>query len=281
MTRGSIPLNGGNLPSVTTVLGVLQKFGLVPWAAAEAAEKIRPLLAMIKSGMVNTAEIDIDKIMALAENAHKEKKVEAADIGKKMHVLIADYYRMLRNGSKVSEAGEHMLPVVYEQLEQRVTQRMGSLLLLGRRAWVQPHPHRNASHENHFLYGGTMDFYGLNKKDKFYVIDWKSANAIYPETTMQVAAYSNALMETDPRVERIDGWGVPTPSARRTACLSGWSTRAMRSRSRLRPIHETRRILAPHQQLVLQGPGREKGGQGEDQGREEGQGCADVESGVA
>lgn len=200
------PSQWGQLPSVTTILGVLQKFGLIPWAAAEAAEKIRPLLEMIKAGMVKIEEIDIDAVMTLAKNAHKEKKVEAMNIGTKMHEFIADYYRMVRNGANVTEARAVMAPTIVEANEQRILKAWDSFI-----AWDDEHMfmpiHIETPVASHFLYAGTMDFYGLDKKNRAHVIDWKSANSIYPETVMQVAAYSNALMETDPRVDRIHGWG--------------------------------------------------------------------------
>ncbi len=47
-------------------------------------------------------------------------------------------------------------------------------------------------------YAGTMDYLGLCN-NKLVIMDWKTSNAIYPESRLQVAAYAKAVNEMDGR----------------------------------------------------------------------------------
>lgn len=196
----------GQLPSVTTILGILAKPGLIPWAAGKAVDRVRPLLEMIKAGMVDLAKLDVEAALAEAKKEHREFKDEAADIGKKVHELIANYYRMLRNGGKAFETAKAMDEVVLSQPDPQIANAWFAF-----KDWdgeFQPTPIQiELPVFSHHKYAGTMDFYGLFKDNKHWVVDWKSATAIYDETPMQIAAYAAALMETAPNADLIEGWG--------------------------------------------------------------------------
>ncbi len=57
-------------------------------------------------------------------------------------------------------------------------------------------------------YGGTPDFFG--KVDEiFTLVDYKTGKGIYPEYTIQVAAYRNLLMELDHNVENVRILSIP------------------------------------------------------------------------
>lgn len=196
----------GQLPSVTTILGLLAKPGLIPWAAGKAVDRLRPLLEMMKAGMVNISDVDIDVVLAAAKKEHREVKDEAADVGKKVHELVANYYRMMRNGAKADEAINSMQEVVFAQKDPQIINAWAAF-----KDWdgeFQPTPlHVELPVFSHLKYAGTMDFFGGFRDGKNWVVDWKSATALYDETAMQVSAYAAALMETAPNAERIDGWG--------------------------------------------------------------------------
>ena len=196
----------GQVPSVTTIIAILAKPGLIPWAAGKAVDNMRPTLEMLKAGMLSIADMDVDKLLASAKKEHKVTKEEGADIGRKLHELIADYYRLIRNGATAKEADNAVGEVVSGQKDPQIIRAWAAF-----KGWDEEYKPTPILVElpvfSHYKYAGTMDFYCRMKDDRFFVIDWKSANAIYEDTSMQVAAYGAALMETAPIAERIDGWG--------------------------------------------------------------------------
>jgi hypothetical protein len=195
----------GDVPGVTTILAQLAKPGLIPWAAGKAVDRMRPYLELIKSEMIAAANIDIDDILAKAKKEHKEAKEEGGDLGSKMHDFIANYYRMIRNGARRDESYSTVGAVVSGLGDPRANKAWGAFF-----NWDLEHTpfpilieHQVVSH---YKYGGTLDFFGI-LDGKNTVVDFKAANAIYPETVMQTAAYGFALMEMASSAEDVNGWG--------------------------------------------------------------------------
>lgn len=84
-------LDGKPLMGVTSVLGVIAKPALVPWAAKMVVEYIKD------NGLFNdteeTYEITI-KQLEEAENAHRKKKEDAGEKGTDLHALAEGYVRL-------------------------------------------------------------------------------------------------------------------------------------------------------------------------------------------
>lgn len=87
-------VNGLSLPSVTTILGMLQKPALIPWAAKITAEACQDYIYThgqhdVISGTVSLTAEDVDDMVTVSKKAHRTKKREAADIGTAIHEAIA------------------------------------------------------------------------------------------------------------------------------------------------------------------------------------------------
>lgn len=197
----------GDVPSVTTITAQLMKHGLIPWAAGQAVERIRPVLEMLKNGMISVSDLDIEDVLAKAKKEHKEVKEAGADTGNKMHEFIANYYRMLRNGGGLDMVRQSLRAVIDGTGQPKIFKAWDAFLKWDDyycpQAILVEYPVFSSK-----LFAGRLDFYGtLKPHDRYFVIDWKSANSIYEETALQIAAYSTALMETNADVQGIAGWG--------------------------------------------------------------------------
>lgn len=194
----------GDVPGVTTILQMLAKPGLIPWAAGKAVDRMRPFLEMLKAGMVDISQVNIDELLENAKKEHREVKEEAGDTGSRMHEFIANFYRMIRNGAKRTETQMTVGAVIHGTNEPQIEAAWTAFLKWD--AKFLPHPvFVEKPVASHHRFAGTLDFFGMMDCD-LTIIDFKSAKAVYDETTMQVAAYAMALMETEPTVDRIDRW---------------------------------------------------------------------------
>src|SRR3990167_6887892 len=70
------------MTGVTTILGVLAKPQLLPWASKEACEYIRQNLKSMD---------ELESVLEKAKNAYAKKRDKAADIGTLAHSWIEDY----------------------------------------------------------------------------------------------------------------------------------------------------------------------------------------------
>ena len=164
-------------PSVTGILNVLNKPFLVPWAAKEAANKIKGYLKAHAVNRCLTAE-EIDQLVEAGRKEHEVKKEAAADLGTRAHKAIDQIIR----GEK-PEVDDDIKPCVdafldwYRNANIRIAlgdTKIGSM-----------------AHG----YGGSLDAMGF-QGDLPVILDWKTSNAISDTYAYQVAAYGQAFMET-------------------------------------------------------------------------------------
>lgn len=171
-------LNGERLPSVTGILGVINKPALMYWAVNQG---IQYLSEKLDSGSHLTFE-DLE----IARKKHTEKKVEAAAIGTKVHDWAHNYIK------------DTMLPLPEDEKVLN-----GVLAFL---RWVKEH-NVKFLHSEIPVYSKTYNYAGFIDAvavidNKTCLIDFKTSSGVYPEMNLQVAAYRGAKEEEGMKFDR-------------------------------------------------------------------------------
>lgn len=156
--------NGTMLPGVTTVLGVLNKQALVPWA-----------------NKLGLAGIDVRNYVDTL-----------AQIGTIGHEMI------LCHNKHIKFEPDGYSPDLIDKAENAFL----SYLTWEKSKWIEPLESEKQLVSEKYGYGGTIDFYGLI--DRVLTLkDFKTGKAIYPEHLYQVAAYRQLLEENGFKVEAV------------------------------------------------------------------------------
>lgn len=156
--------DGTWLPGVTTVLGILNKPALVPWAnnLGLAGIKVREYVDVL----ANVGNLGHDMICCHNRGVVFQPNGHPADLIDKAENCVLSYF---------SWAKQHTVtPILCE-------------------AALVSERHR---------YGGTVDMYALIDGVKT-IVDYKTGRAIYPEHVYQVAAYRNLLEEHSYTVDAV------------------------------------------------------------------------------
>ena len=160
---------------VTSILNVIGKPALVPWAIRETTNKMR---AVMESSMGTTIDtVWVEEALQAAKDYPDEARDAAADKGKDIHAAIDDF---VTNGQWPSD----------DQITKCV---------LAYHEWSSTHPMEPIATEFTVwspteFYAGTIDEVCILPNGHYAVIDFKTGGA-YPEAALQVAAYANALEE--------------------------------------------------------------------------------------
>lgn len=167
-------LAGNRVPGTTTILGVLGKPALVPWANRLGLEGIDV------ANYVDTR----------------------ADIGTLAHAMIAAH---LQQGEMSAEELDEYSPKVKDLAENAFISYLSWEKAEGP---LVPSLIEKPGVSELYQYGGTRDFYGT-RRDVACVIDFKSGGAIYEEAGYQLAAYDQITREGGLHVE--EAWIVRVP----------------------------------------------------------------------
>lgn len=184
-------------PSVTTILSCVAKPGLIPWAAREERKLVTETAVqlyldapaspkMSKAAFLST----LDKRLG-ETRAHVRILDKANDIGSQIHALIEWNLR--------KTLGQVVGP------EPPITDD-GALAFTAYQKWadkvdLKPELIEQTVWSHAYKYAGTADFVatmddGTGTGERVRVLgDWKSSKALYPESSLQVAAYATALQE--------------------------------------------------------------------------------------
>lgn len=173
-------------PSVTTILGVIDKSGpLIPWAINQTVNFYRA--AFLPDTSYPT--VVLDTIHEQAKRAARNVKEEAADIGTQAHNWLETYFK---NGFVPQPLPEH----------PKVLNCVNAAL-----AWLKEHDVRPIFNERRiysrrYQYSGTLDMLAL-VDGVLTIVDWKSSRGLYKEFFLQTAAYSAAYTEeTGTKIEQ-------------------------------------------------------------------------------
>jgi hypothetical protein len=167
--------DAGNLPSVTNVIGTLDKPALVPWAAKMAAtraiERRHIWLPMLEDG-------ETEEALDYLKRNWRTKRDNAAD-----------------QGTSVHEALEHWLDTGGEKLEVALSQE--PYFKAGRDWWNQMVAVNGAelvateaslvNLDADHAYAGTVDLVATFAGQVIFA-DWKTGSGLYREAAMQLVA---------------------------------------------------------------------------------------------
>ena len=181
-----------DLPSVTTILGQLDKSGpLMGWAVKITVGYIASKLDEIRAGTLELTENNASMFLKEAKKQHKELKEKSAELGSEVHNLIEVYLKNQNIAGLLS--GNPKLVIPFEAFKN----------------WQSTYKFKLVNSE-HIVwsidgFAGTLDCVAeLN--GKLYLVDFKTSNAIYDEYIMQVAAYAHAYEERTGL--KFAGWGI-------------------------------------------------------------------------
>jgi len=169
-------------PSITTVLNVLNKPAIIPWAINKTADFIRQGFDDLIKG--NSFSIDsVYKLIEASRLASEAAREEAAEIGTDAHDFLAAYLRGISTGvcPKMPEEGP-------------VRNCINAALDWIGRHDVQPAIIEYPLYSRKFAITGRPDFIG--KIDgEFSVLDFKSTKCLWPEVPLQMAPYAKMYEE--------------------------------------------------------------------------------------
>lgn len=187
--RHRYTVNGQVTPSVTTVLKVVNKPALVPWAVKMSVEYMQEQLVAGKA----YDEMELVEMLAGAKRAHYGVKDKAANMGKIVHDWWEQYIKW-----KLGQAKAPEWPV-----NPTVAKAVENLVMWEAEHGVQFLDSEVPLYSRKYGYVGTMDFPFI-MDGKLYVGDLKTSNAIYFEYYVQTAAYRMAREEEFPQ-EKYSG----------------------------------------------------------------------------
>ena len=185
------PTTGAQVPSVTTILGVLDKPALPRWAALEVATYAIENKTAWESLPARDA-------LTLLKGAPWSKSKNAADAGTNAHA----YAEAILRGETPVEPEDHEFAPLHGDAIKNVRELIAhvkpTVVAVEATAW-------NATHG----YAGTFD--GLHIIDgQLTLVDLKTSKDVYPDYALQLAAYKYATHIILP-----DGTEVPMPEIAR------------------------------------------------------------------
>src|SRR6266508_5942091 len=164
------PVTQELFPSVTNVIGILDKPALVGWAARESARAAwQNRKALVQ---INDEEAAVDMI----KNAHWRTSSRAASLGESIH----ETCWALATGAPLPIFSEKAAPYL-DQFLQFVSEFDPKFTVV-----------EGTVFSSKYGYAGTFDFLFL-LEDTFLVLgDHKTGKGVYPETALQLSALAHA-----------------------------------------------------------------------------------------
>lgn len=183
MTRYYI-WDGEFYPSVTSILQVIAKPGLVNWAARQVAERaVRDL-----EGWGLLAQVDPQAAIEKLAQAPWTEKTKAGRLGSRVHQVA----QVLAEGRGRVEVGPDDAPYL-AALRRFVAEHRPRFLYTEAQVFSR-----------RYGYAGTLDAIA-DLGDVPTLLDFKTSKGVYPEHHLQVAAYAHADFIG------LDGVAVPMP----------------------------------------------------------------------
>jgi hypothetical protein len=186
--RHTYRVGGEYVPSVTTILGVINKPALMPWAAKEGARWFMDNTSMVPDQEDKDAHpvfadgVTLDDMYNGIRGAFRATSKEARDIGTMVH----EWCEQAINW-KLGNGDEPTMPT-----DERAVSAID-----GFRDWIAQNNIEWVSSEERiynrqYNYAGTVDAVAY-VNDEFCVIDFKTSTGIWDEYFLQVAAYAEAV----------------------------------------------------------------------------------------
>ena len=183
---------GKKMTGVTTVLGMIAKPALIPWAANMAVDYVREKSPVVKEGRRNIYQVTTE-ILEDARTAHTRRKEERGAEGGNTHAILEDI---------IKEAIEFSEGYIQRPLFERPKQIMAFIEWSIENKAKFEISEQVMYHKDWFV-GGTADFVCVIG-DKRYVGDFKTQKQIWDRVPFfQMAAYRGMLETMDKK--KYDG----------------------------------------------------------------------------
>ena len=179
-------LDGTPLHGVTTVLSVISKPQLIPWAAGMATDYVRDNLSL----NIFSDPVRFEALLKEAKSAHRKKKEKAGDWGTILHKAIEDW---VKSGTEPDLKDEQK--VVFEKFKDWCKENKVEFIESEKHVWSKD-----------MWVGGICDLV-FTMDGKKYIGDIKTSSGIYNEHFFQMAAYALCLREMGEH-EDVEGFVV-------------------------------------------------------------------------
>lgn len=190
--REEYKIDGVKFQRVSTILGVINKPMLLPWAVNEtltATEEIlkhpdfltdlKTLLEINEYDLEQCAEGQgklIDAVIQLIRDRGEERRTAAADRGTTIHEEISEF---IVSGAKVEDA---FLTPQCEAAVRFLDHEGITMTDSERIVWFED-----------WKIAGTIDSIGRNQNGELIIWDWKTGSGPWPEMALQLGAYAMFL----------------------------------------------------------------------------------------
>lgn len=183
-------LDGKPMHGVTSILQVIAKPMLIPWAAGCVVDYIK---ANVYNKEVDGIPYYLVQLSDLeeAKNAHRKKKEAAGEAGTDVHGRIEEI---------VKEAIRHNNGNIPEYALNLLNPQVAKFVTWARENNVRFIESEKRVYSKESWYAGTLDLV-LEMNGKKYIADIKTSSAIYPEAYLQMAAYQGALEEMNEHLD--------------------------------------------------------------------------------
>jgi len=202
--RHTYSIDGVKIPSVTKIIGILDKPALMGWAAKITAEYLINLIPDIKSGDLVLSPEDAQQLFYKAKAEASRIRDEAADIGTKTHEAIENYLK-----TKKKPKG----------LEPEVQKTFDAFIAFAKEMKLGEIIESEKILYSTYGYAGRMDILAYLGGKK-YLIDVKTSKGFYREMKFQLAAYHNAYCEMTG--EKTDDIGIGIIRLDKSSGLAFW-----------------------------------------------------------
>ena len=179
------------IPSVTRIIGVLEKPALMYWAAEVVARFLIGLIPDIKAGKLVLTPEDAKDLFWKAKKEPERLKEEAGNVGTLTHEAVEHY---LKTGGKPKGLSPEVQKTFNAFLSFSKQLKLGKIIATEKILF-------SSSYE----YAGRLDIFAWLGSKK-YIIDIKTGKDFYKEQPLQLSAYSNAYEEMTG--EKVDGIGI-------------------------------------------------------------------------
>lgn len=167
----SYSFKGEQLPSVTTIIGQLDKSGaLIGWALNCYEAKLKELIE---------AGEDLDTAIGIAKRDYESVSDTAKNIGKQVHDAIERYIKYGRdlNGLELKDEVQNGFLAFLEWEKENV------------KYWIESEVQTVNINVG---YAGTYDAIFMSNDNQIVMVDFKTSKAVYDEYWLQLAAYKQA-----------------------------------------------------------------------------------------
>lgn len=204
--------DGGKYPSVTVVLGAIAKPALINWAAKNEREMVLRAAADLWEDLpITTPKMGRTAYLSTLDGrigktkAHAKELAKAADIGTEVHGLI-EWHMRTELQQKVGPEPHVQEKALWAFMAWEDWRKQANLVPLAveQTVWSSKHG-----------YAGTMDLYAeldlpTGGRGRV-VLDWKTGKALYGESSLQNAAYVEAMIEMGHAERPVSGLIVRLP----------------------------------------------------------------------